>query len=74
MKGNPTCVKLWYDALNEPYGLWINTPDVRLFRSLMYSTRANLKDPTLAHLEIRTPPLAAGHDLWIVNPMISEDA
>lgn len=70
MKGNATCRRLWYDALNEPLGLWLRTPDVRRLKSLMYATRAALKDPTLDHLEIRTPPLAAGHDLWIINPRI----
>lgn len=52
---------LLYQALAEPVGVLLQTEDPTRARQLIYQTRAALKDPELARLQIRVVELQGGN-------------
>ena len=59
---------LWYAAYANPPGVKVRVSDPNRAKTALYSTRAKLKDPDIAHLEVRTSPTDPKGELWIVNP------
>jgi hypothetical protein len=63
---------LWHQALAEPIGLVICTPDPLELRDDLYKVRAAEQDPALAVLEIQMSPFEKG-DLVIRHPIRDPD-
>ena len=62
---------LWLEALNEPLGIYIRTPDPPLLVKRLYLARDRCDvgvKPLIAHLQLRTSPRDPKGELWIVNP------
>lgn len=59
---------LWYEAFAHPPGIKVKVSDPNRAKTVLYTARAKLRDPDIAHLEIRTSPLDPKGELWIVNP------
>lgn len=59
---------LWYEAYANPPGVKVRVTDTNRAKTILYTTRAKLRDPDIAHLEIRTDPREPFAVLWIVNP------
>lgn len=59
---------MWYEAYANPPGVKIKVSDPARAKTILYTARAKLRDPDIAHLEIRTDPREPNSVLWIVNP------
>lgn len=59
---------LWYAAYANPPGVKVKVSDPNRAKTMLYTTRAKLRDPDIMHLEVRTSPLDPRNELWIVNP------
>lgn len=59
---------LWYAAYANPPGVKVKVSDPNRAKTILYSTRAKLRDPDIGHLEVRTSPTDPKGELWIVNP------
>lgn len=71
---SPTEVaSLLYAAAAEPLGIYLLTPNPLGLKRILYSARYRLKDPRLAHLQIRTDPTNPGGCLWVVNPGVRDE-
>lgn len=66
-------LSFWQHALGSPTGgIYMKTPDPLRLKSLLYTARAQAKDPSLAHLQLRTSPKDPKGELWIFNPAAME--
>lgn len=59
---------LWYAAYASPPGVKVKVSDPNRAKTMLYIIRSKLKDPDIAHLEVRTSPTDPKGELWIVNP------
>lgn len=59
---------LWYAAYANPPGVKVRVSDPNRAKTILYTTRSKLRDPDIAHLEVRTSPSDPKGELWIVNP------
>lgn len=59
---------VWYSAYANPPGVKVKVSDPARAKTLLYTARAKLKDPDLAHLEVRTSPTDPAGEIWVVNP------
>lgn len=64
---DPILLSILQDALEEPYGLLIQTSDPARARQALYRARADANDDRLSILQVRTSPFAEG-DLVICHP------
>lgn len=63
---NPSLI--WYTAYANPPGVKVKVSDPARAKTLLYTARAKLRDPDIAHLEVRTSPTDPTGELWVVNP------
>jgi hypothetical protein len=63
---------LWHQALAEPLGIVVCTPNPLELRDDLYEVRAAEADPTLSALEIRMAPTQPG-DIWLVHTIREPD-
>ncbi len=71
-------LSLWHSALAEPLGVYVTTPDPYRLKAMLYTARSAARDPSIAHLQVRTAPpnhretpypgLGSESALWIINP------
>ena len=66
----PDIKAILYKALEQPIGLLIHVSDPDRGIKRLYQTRAALKDPALADIQIRANPGLAGGNLIIVNKRV----
>ena len=66
MKGREGLVEIWYQALNSPIGIELQTSDLSLVRNKLYNTRAKLQDEDLASVSICESPFDPTR-LWLVK-------
>ena len=64
---SPDLTEIWYTAYNHPLGSYIKTSDPTRLKSLLYSTRAKLKDPDLMTMTLRTSPQNPHNELWLLH-------
>lgn len=62
---------LWYAAYANPPGVKVKVADPNRAKTVLYTARAKLRDPDIAHLEVRTSPIDPKGELWIVNPGVN---
>lgn len=63
---------LWYAALHEPLGIYVQTPDPTRLKAMLYSARkvvtdADPSDP-ISTLIIKHSPRDPKGELWIIRP------
>lgn len=63
---------LWLRAFANPPGIKLKVSDLIRAKSLLYTARTKLRDPDLAHLELRTSPVDPKGEIWIINPGLPE--
>lgn len=59
--------QFWYQALASPLGIGLRSRDPVRLKNVLYTARANLHDPSLKSLSIRTAPDSPTNTLWIVK-------
>lgn len=61
----------WAQALAQPLGIYLTTPDPVRLKDHLYNARAAAQrqgDRAYDHLQIRTSPRDPKGELWLVNP------
>lgn len=64
----------WYTALATPIGVYLLSPDPKRLMSCLYTARAKARDPSIAHLQLRTSPRSPKDELLIFNPAAIDGA
>lgn len=67
VQSHPRTIALWYDALNHPLGLWVQTDNKEKLCALLYSVRRALADPALNRVTIKTSPRDPKREVWLVR-------
>lgn len=66
-------LEMWYAALQEPFGLVVETSDVAKLKQNLYAARKSADDPALSALILITSPDSAGIAVWIAHRNLNID-